>query len=258
MKDRYTFGDSDAAADRLTLLARAYEPSSGRFLAGVRATAGRAVDLGAGPGYTTALLHETLGMRETWGLDASERLVARAQASFGALTFAVHDVTAAPYPIGQVNAFYARYLFTHIAAPSTVLEAAANAAAPGAVFAIEDNCALTSPDPLFTDYYARVRAMHAHYGQDMFVGERLTAIAEKTPWTVERFERTPIALDARVMARLHAMNVGNWRNDPFALSAFAAADLDAMAAALQAVVAGERKAPPVTCLMGQMVLRAGG
>jgi trans-aconitate 2-methyltransferase len=258
MKDRYTFGDNDAAADRLMLLARAYEPSSARFLAGVRVTPGRAVDLGAGPGYTTALVHGTLGMRESWGLDASERLVTRARGSFEALTFAVHDVCAAPYPIDEVDAFYARYLFTHIAAPSAVLEAAATAAAPGAAFAVEDNCALTSPDALFSDYYARVRAMHAHYGQDMFVGERLPAIADGTPWTLERFERTPIALDAKVMARLHAINVGNWRHDPFAQSAFAAADIDAMAAALQAVADGARPAPPVTCVMGQLVLRYAG
>jgi trans-aconitate 2-methyltransferase len=255
MKDRYTFGDNDAAADRLMLLARAYEPSSAAFLAGVPAERGRAVDLGAGPGYTTALLQGTLRMRETWGLDASERLVARARATFDAVSFAVHDVTASPYPVAAVDVFYARYLFTHIAAPASVLAAAASAAAPGAAFAIEDNCALTSPDPLFADYYGRVRAMHAHYGQDMFVGERLPEIAAATPWTIERFDRTPIELDARVMARLHAINVGNWRHDPFARSAFATEDIDAIARAMQAVATGDRPAPPVTCVMGQMVLR---
>jgi trans-aconitate methyltransferase len=256
MSNRYTFGDNDAAADRLVLLARAFEPSSARFLERVPVQgAVRAVDLGSGPGYTTALLHGTLGVRETWGLDASERLVARGRATFTSLTFAVHDITAAPYPVADVDAFYARYLFTHIATPAAVFDAAAAAASPGAVFAVEDNCALDSPDPLFADYYARVRAMHAHYGQNMFVGERLPEIAAKTRWTVERFERTRIDLDARVMARLHAINVSTWRHDPFAASAFEVADLDAMAAGLEAVARGERDAPQVTCVMGQMVLR---
>jgi trans-aconitate 2-methyltransferase len=260
MKDRYTFGDNDAAADRLVLLARAYEPSSVSFLETVRPPVERgaplAVDLGAGPGYTTDLLHRTIGARETWGLDASERLVARARAAFDApLTFAVHDVTEAPYPIGGVDVFYARYLFTHIASPASVLEAAAASAAAGATFVIEDNCALESPDPLFTDYYGRVRTMHAHYGQNMFVGERLPELAGGTRWTIERFARTRIDLDARVMARLHAINVGTWRHDPFAASAFDAAELDAVASALEAVAAGERSAPDVVCTMGQMVLR---
>jgi trans-aconitate 2-methyltransferase len=268
MKDRYTFGDNDAAADRLALLAHAYEPSSTAFLERALERAlertrplrpPRAVDLGSGPGYTTALLHRALvsrESRETWGLDASERLVARARAEFGApLTFAVHDVTEAPYPLADVDVFYARYLFTHIASPTAVLEAAAAAAAPGATFVIEDNCALESPDPLFSDYYARVRTMHAHYGQNMFVGERLPELARPTPWTIEHFVRTRIDLDARVMARLHFINVGTWRHDPFAASAFEAAEIDAMARALEAVAAGERDAPDVACTMGQMVLR---
>jgi|CZKU01.1.fsa_nt_gi trans-aconitate 2-methyltransferase len=259
MKNRYTFGDNDAAADRLVLLARAYEPSSAAFLESVRPARpsnARAVDLGSGPGYTTALLHGTLGARETWGLDASERLVAAARAAFDApLTFTVHDVTESPYPVAEVDVFYARYLFTHLASPASVLEAAAAAAAPGAVFVIEDNCALESPDPLFTDYYARVRTMHAHYGQNMFIGERLPELAGETSWTLERFARTRIELDARVMARLHAINVGTWRRDPFAASAFDAAEIDAMASALEAVAAGDRSAPHVTCVMGQMVLR---
>jgi trans-aconitate 2-methyltransferase len=268
MKDRYTFGDNDAAADRLALLARAYEPSSAALLdraldrALERARPSRpprAVDLGSGPGYTTALLHRALRSREsreTWGLDASERLVARARAEFGpTLAFAVHDATEAPYPLAEVDVFYARYLFTHIASPASVFEAAASAAAPGATFVIEDNCALESPDPLFSDYYARVRAMHAHYGQNMFVGERLPELARTTPWAIAHFARTRIDLDGRVMARLHSINVSTWRHDPFAVSAFDVAEIDAMARALEAVAAGERDAPDVTCTMGQMVLR---
>jgi SAM-dependent methyltransferase len=260
MKDRYTFGDNDAAADRLALLARAYEPSSALFLEAVRASQtsrpARAVDLGSGPGYTTALVHRALEAHETWGLDASERLVARARGEFGApLTFAVHDVTDAPYPATAVDAFYARYLFTHLADPAVVLEAAAGSAVAGARFAIEDNCALESPDPLFAGYYARVRTMHAHYGQNMFIGERLSDIARSTRWTIESFARTPIELDGRVMARLHAINVRTWRHDPFAAATFDAAAIDAMAGALESVAAGERSAPSVTCVMAQMVLR---
>jgi trans-aconitate 2-methyltransferase len=259
MKNHYTFGDNDAAADRLTLLARAFEPSSASLLERVRPSrpTRRAIDLGCGPGYTTALLHGALAARETWGLDASERLVARARTQFGAsLSFAIHDVADAPYPVSEVDVFYARYLFTHLASPAAVLDACAAAATADGQFVIEDNCALESEDPLFTDYYARVKAMHAHYGQDMFIGERLPALAERTDWQVERFDRTRIDLDGQVMARLHAINVRTWRLDPFATSTFVGAEIDAMESALEAVAKGARGAPSVTCIMGQMVLRA--
>jgi trans-aconitate 2-methyltransferase len=263
MKDRYTFGDNDRAADRLTLLARAFAPSSAHLLERVRPSRPpRVVDLGCGPGYTTALAHRALGARETWGLDASERLVARARAEFCAgsthgdsLEFAVHDVTRSPFPVSGVDVFYARYLLTHLAAPRTVLDACAGAAGGDSRLVLEDNCSLESKDPLFAAYYERVRTMHAHYGQDMFVGERLPEIAAGTPWETVGFERTRIDLDGRVMAQLHALNLRTWRSDPFATTAFDAAEIDAMAGAFADVASGARSAPLVTCTMGQAVLR---
>ena len=253
--DRYTFGDSDAAAHRLALLARAYEPSSLRFLAGHRVK--RAVDLGCGPGFTTELVSGATGAEVTWGLDASERMVGAARARFPetALAFAAHDVTRAPYPLEGADVFYARYLFTHLASPRAVFDACAAAAAPGARFLVEDNCALESDDPLFAGYYARVRQLHAHYGQDMFVGERLPDLAGPG-WALASFDRARIELDGRVMARLHAINVRNWRQDPYAVSAFDAAEIDAMAGALDEVAAGRREAPLVVCTMGQAVFTA--
>jgi trans-aconitate 2-methyltransferase len=256
MKDHYTFGDSDAAADRLTVLAGAFEPSSARLLqslAPLEPT--RALDLGCGPGLTTALVHRTLGARETWGLDASHHLIALARSRFGnEMSFAIQDVTLLPFPVADVDAFYARYLLTHLATPRDVLNACAVAARPGARFVIEENCSLQSVDPTFVDYYRHVSQMHAHYGQDMYVGERLASLAAGTPWRVERFERTRIALDGRVMARLHAMNVRTWRSDPFATNTFRVTHIDAMTSELDEVAGGLREAPEVTCVMGQIVL----
>jgi trans-aconitate 2-methyltransferase len=256
MKDHYTFGDNDAAADRLTLLARAFEPSSARLLESLDLPApARALDLGCGPGFTTALVRETLGAAETWGLDSSDRMIARARSHFGGeLSFAVQDVTSSPFPVDGIDVFYGRYLLTHLATPRSVLDACALAARKGARLAIEENCALESAHPIFVDYYRRVSRMHAYYGQDMYVGERLVTLAEGTPWRVGRFERTRIRLDGRVMARLHAMNVRTWRSDPFAASAFGAADVDAMTRDLDAIAEGRRAAPEVTCVMGQLVL----
>jgi hypothetical protein len=144
---------------------------------------------------------------------------------------------------------------THLASPRALLDACALAADPRARLLIEDNCALLSDDALFQRYYEHVRTMHAHYGQDMFIGERLPAIATGSPWTIERFDRTPIPLDGRVMARLHAINIRTWRHDPFASAAFEPAAIDAMASELDAVASGARATTPVTCLMAQALLR---
>jgi SAM-dependent methyltransferase len=258
MDSHYTFGDSQLAADRLSLLAVAFEASSERLLASVREPGLRCViDLGCGPGHTTELLQRTLEPRATWGLDRSRRLIERARASarLSNVHFAVHDTTVAPYPVGDADVIYARYLLNHIADPSSVLRACATATHQGARLVLEENCALESRDPLFAAYYRRLEAMQHHYGQDMYVGARLTALAAGSAFDVERFERTPLLLDARVMARLHAMNLRSWAQDPFAIRTFDARELAAMTQAFDAVADGLCCAAPVTCIMGQAVLR---
>jgi SAM-dependent methyltransferase len=258
MNDHYTFGDSHLAADRLGLLARVFEASSERLLANIREPGLRcAIDLGCGPGHTTGLLQRTLEPRATWGLDVSERLIERARASApkGGLHFAVHDTTVAPYPVGDADVIYARYLLNHIADPRSVLAACATATRRDGRLVLEENCALKSPDRLFADYYRRVEAMQRHYGQDMYIGARLAGLAVGSVFDVERYERTPLLLDARPMARLHAMNLRTWAQDPFAMRAFDARELAAMTEAFDAIADGVRSAAPVTCFMGQAVLR---
>jgi hypothetical protein len=143
-----------------------------------------------------------------------------------------------------------------VASRASVLVACAAAAAPESTLVLEEGCGLASSDSLFVDYYARVQTMHRHYGQDLYVGLRLPEIvAEAKGWRVACYERTPIVLEARVMARLHAINVRTWSLDPFAASAFDPADIARMTEALDAVAAGMRDAPPVTCTMGQLIAR---
>jgi trans-aconitate 2-methyltransferase len=256
MSNHYTFGDDDRAAARLALLATVFEPSSRRLLGEFSdSRVGRALDLGCGPGHSTELLHATVVARETFGLDASERLIERARARLGPpLSFGLHDVTRPPFPVSRIDLAFARHLLAHLASPKDVLTACAGAVRSGGRLVLEETGALDSPDAVFATYYTHVRTMQRHYGQDTFVGKELDRIAEGTPWMVEHFEHTPVMLDAPSMARLHAMNVRTWSRDAFAVSAFDARTIASMTEALDAVAAGERDAPPVRCVLGQAVL----
>jgi SAM-dependent methyltransferase len=212
-------------------------------------------------------LHATVAARETWGLDASAAYVARAQDRLGlrgssggtpgrappSLSFVVHDVTRAPYPVADVDLAYARYLVNHLSDTPAFFDACARAMRPGGTLVLEENCSVSADDQAFGRYYVHVERMQRHYGQDMFVGERLPAIAGEA-FHVLRFERTGVTVDARAMARIHAMNVRTWRSDPFAATTFDAEEVDAITAALDAIAAGERAASPVTWVMGQIVL----
>jgi trans-aconitate methyltransferase len=73
---KYTFGDSDLAAERMALVAQVFEPSSRALLArAVPAGTGIALDLGCGPGHTTRMVADVSRPRRTLGVDGSERYV---------------------------------------------------------------------------------------------------------------------------------------------------------------------------------------
>src|SRR4051795_1345013 len=91
---QYTFGDNATAGDRLSLLAAVFEESSATLLRRAAPVAPAvAVDLGCGPGHTTALVARCTGATRTWGLDASEGFLTQARRAYGQLEFVEHDVT---------------------------------------------------------------------------------------------------------------------------------------------------------------------
>jgi trans-aconitate 2-methyltransferase len=257
MTDRYTFGDNPRAAYRLTLLASVFEPSSTELLARARGVEpSRALDLGCGPGHTTDMLHRALGTAETYGIDVSASLVARARARFApSCSFMVHDMTEVPFPVPTVDVAYARYVLTHLRDPAAALAACSTVIRPSGLLVLEENCALSSNDPLFARYYEHVERLQRHYGQDPYPGHKLAQFAQKASWTVRSFEPKRLSLDARAMAELHTLNIRTWSHDPFALTAFDETAIGEMTEALDAIAWGDAEAPEVTCIMGQAILQ---
>lgn len=256
-RDSYTFGDGDVAADRLRLLAEAYAASSRRFLRRLaREPARVAVDLGCGPGHTTALLRDAVGAAMTVGLDNSPRHLARArrQAPRG-LRFVEHDVAHLPFPTPAADLLYGRFILTHLADPAAVLAGWAAATAPRGRLALEEVDTLAADDPTLSRYYALVEALQAAHGQRTTVGRDVAALVAGTPWQVERDERLPVPLPAATAARLHALNFATWRQHPFITATVAPAELDALGAELEALASGASVAPPVRWALAQVVLR---
>jgi trans-aconitate 2-methyltransferase len=88
----YTFGDTDEASMRLRRLAEVYEPETRALFEMARSLRTSeevrfAVDLGSGPGWSTALLDSVVRPVRTVGLEASERYVAEARANHLHLEF---------------------------------------------------------------------------------------------------------------------------------------------------------------------------
>jgi SAM-dependent methyltransferase len=255
--ESYTFGDSDLAAERLRLLAAAFAPSSRAFVARLgREPVRLAIDLGCGPGYTTALLAAGTGAGTTIGLDTSPRFLARAwrQAARG-VAFAEHDVTRAPFPAPPADLIYGRFVVTHLPDAGAAIATWANALVPRGRLAFEEVDAMTADDPVLLRYYQLVEAMQAARGQRTYVGRDLAALAPAETFVVERADTVPVTLPAPVAARLHALNFRTWRQNPFVVANVAAAELDRLGDALEALASGARAAAPVRWKMAQVILR---
>jgi trans-aconitate 2-methyltransferase len=253
----YTFGDSDLAAERLRLLAEAFGPSSRAFASRLgREPVRVAIDLGCGPGYTTALLHAATRAPATIGLDNSPRFLARAwrQSSRG-VAFAEHDIARVPFPAPPADLIYGRFVVTHLSDAGAAIARWSSAITPRGRLALEEVDAMTSDDATLVRYYELVEAMQAARGQQTYVGRDLPALAAAETFAVERADVVPVILPAAVAARLHALNFRTWRKNPFIVGNVDAEELDRLGDSLEALASGAREAAPVRWRMAQVIFR---
>jgi trans-aconitate 2-methyltransferase len=114
---------------------------------------------------------------------------------------------------------------------------------------------MTSDDATLIRYYELVEAMQAARGQRTYVGRDLAALAPAETFVVERADVVPVLLPAAVAARLHALNLRTWRQNPFIVCNVDAAELDHLGDSLDALASGARQAAPVRWRMAQVIFR---
>ena len=114
---------------------------------------------------------------------------------------------------------------------------------------------MTGEHPAFPRYYALVERMQAHYGQRMYIGRELEAVTRCAEWSHVTAEIAVAPLPAADMARLHWLNLSTWSNDPFAQANYDREELATLGAELARIASGEVSAAPVSCGIGQVVLR---
>jgi len=254
----YTFGDTDVAAARLRLLASVFAPSSRRLLGSLSDAGGAlALDLGCGPGYTTALVAEHSQVQRVIGLDQSPRLLeqARQEHADPRLGFELADVSKPPFALPAADFLYARFLLTHLREPAQVVRSWASAAQPGARLVLEETAFMIGAHPAFPRYYALVERMQAHYGQRMYIGRELAALCASPDWSLESATIAESPLPAVHMARLHFMNLQTWSQDSFARDHYDPQELAELGQELEQIASGAVSAAPVNLGMGQVVLQ---
>ncbi len=229
-RQTYRFGDSELAVRRLQLLARVFEPSTRDFLAQLKSLAPHDIlDVGCGPGYTTRLLARLFPAATVLGIDNSPRFIELVRSTTGGprTLFEVADATQA-LPPGPYDLIYCRYLLTHVAEPAAAIASWAKRLTPAGALAIEENDAIETTEPAFALYLQIVEAMLAEGRQKLYVGVELDQLVDLPALARAASRRVPVPVSDRDAARMFAMNLRGWRQQPFVERNHSAAEINAL------------------------------
>jgi trans-aconitate methyltransferase len=244
---QYTFGDSTIASERLRIVAEIFEPYARALLTRVDVGPVRAVvDLGCGPGHTTAMLARCFADATVIGIDQSAAYVAeaieRVAVSEPRCRFVVGDVGdvgdvgAEPVPgtTAPADVVYARYLLTHLPDVASYVERWCRALRPGGALVLEEPEHISSTDPMFAAYerttYALVQAGHGV----SWAGALLASMP--TPHGMRRVHDETVAIDvtAGEAASMFWRNAHAWEPGTLARAGLDPADVRALAQQLRA------------------------
>jgi SAM-dependent methyltransferase len=204
----YAFGDTELARERLALVADTFAAPTRALLGDLPAGGYRyVVDMGCGPGFTTALLRDAIPHSFTTGIDASAAMIAEARVRVPDASFAVRDVTE-PFLL-PAHVVYARLLLGHLAEPAAALAHWVAALNVGGIVVCEEPVRYRSDDPLFARYEEAVTGVVAARGATLWAGPALDTDPPRTRRVLDRVVEHPVpAVRAAAMFRRNAATWG--------------------------------------------------
>lgn len=208
---RYAFGDTDLARERLGLVAETFREPTSRLLGDLPPGVRRYVlDLGCGPGYTTALLLDAFGPSYVTGLDSSSAMITEARTRVPAAFFVNADVTAPPRLPAHV--VFSRMLLGHLPDPSRALARWADAVLPGGALVCEEPVRYRSNRRIFERYEAAVTEVVAAQGATLWAGPALDSDPPRCRRALDRIAEHPVA--GGRAAAMFWRNATTWHGDP--------------------------------------------
>ena len=211
----YAFGDTDLARERLALLAATFERPTRtllRDLPGGGAGAGYryVIDMGCGPGFTTALLREEIPHSFATGIDSSPAMIEEARGRVPDAYFTVADVNA-PLSL-PAHLIYARMLLGHLPDPGAALATWGAALRVGGVVVCEEPVRYHSVDPVFARYEGVVTAVVAAKGSTLWAGPVLDRDPPNCRRVLDRVVQHPVP--AARAAAMFWRNAATWGGEP--------------------------------------------
>jgi trans-aconitate 2-methyltransferase len=219
---KYTFGDSDLARERLGLVADTFAEPTRALLRDLPPDDRRyVIDLGCGPGYTTALLLERFPHAFVTGVDGSEAMVAEARERVPGAQFVVGDVTQPLKLPAQV--MYARLLLGHLPDQSAALANWAGALrSRGGLVVCEEPVRYRSDLAAFAQYEREVTAVVAARGGTLWASAALDVNPPGCERLIDRVVEHPVP--ATRAAEMFWRNAVVWGGDAALIDELRAVD----------------------------------
>jgi SAM-dependent methyltransferase len=206
----YAFGESALARERLGIVAGTFAVPTRSLLRDLPAGDRRYVlDMGCGPGYTTALLLEAFPHSFVTGIDSSPAMIDDARVRVPGASFAVGDVTA-PVVL-PAHVVYARLLLGHLADQANALANWADALRPGGLVVCEEPVRYRSTNTCFARYAEAVTAVVAERGGMLWAGAALDTDPPTMDRAVDRVIEHPVT--ASRAAAMFWRNAVTWGGD---------------------------------------------
>jgi SAM-dependent methyltransferase len=207
----YAFGDTNLARERLGLVADTFEAPTRTLLHDLPAGGYRyVIDMGCGPGFTTALLREAMPHSFTTGIDSSDAMIADARGRAPDAFFAVGDVTE-PLVL-PAHLIYARLLLGHLPDPSAALANWAGALRGGGLVVCEEPVRYRSDDAVLARYEQAVTAVVAARGATLWSGPALDVDPPNCQRAIDRVVEHPVT--AARAAAMFWRNAATWGGEP--------------------------------------------
>jgi SAM-dependent methyltransferase len=227
----------------LILLAEVFAPSMAAVLGTLPdREPSLVVDLGCGPGSSTAHLGRLLRAGRIVGLDASPSFVALARERVPGASFVAVDVTG-DWPVPPADLIYARFLLSHLPDPLDLLRTWAGRLRPGGYLVVEEPEDIATPVPAFRRYLELTAGLIASRGAALYVGRDLATVPGARLNRAFRLDVT-----ARDAAAMFTLNLRSWRNDPWIRATAGPSELDDLVAAFGTATT------PVRWTLRQLVL----
>jgi SAM-dependent methyltransferase len=226
---QYTFGDGTVAAGRLELLHRVFAGASVALLARVHELPAVVVDLGPGPGHSTAMLRARFPDARLLAVEQSDAFARQTRARVPSCEVLHGDAVTTAFP--RADLIYCRLLLAHLPDVGGAIAAWRSRLSPAGVVVLDEVEHIDSDDSTFRRYEEIVGAMVASRGAAVSAGPAISAALHGDA-ALRHDDVVQYRVAPDDAAAMFAMNLATWRHDPWVQANVTHDELDALATAL--------------------------